>query len=51
MKSPAGNADTFCLMAEPMRPAKGEARLLSPQLRLTVAKHNRLGEVYCGWRP
>lgn len=43
-------SDTFCLWAEPIRPAPGETARLSERLVEQILRYNRQGAALCGWR-
>ena len=45
----SGPADSFCLIAEPIRPAASD--VLSDRTVAEIAPHNAAGERLCGWRP
>ena len=45
----SGPADSFCLIAGPIRPAASD--VLSDETVAEIAAHNAAGERLCGWRP
>ena len=45
----SGAADSFCLIAEPIRPAASD--VLSDETVAGIAAHNAAGERLCGWTP
>jgi len=44
----AGPADSFCLIAEPIRPSASDA--LSDGTVAQIAAHNAVGQKLCGWQ-
>jgi len=44
----SGPADSFCLIASPIRPAASD--ILSDETVAEIAAHNAAGERLCGWK-
>ncbi len=44
----AGPADSFCLIAEPIRPSAAD--VLSDETVAQIAAHNAVGAKLCGWQ-
>ena len=46
-----GPEDSFCLIAQPIRPTVADADTMSDSLVDQVDAHNAVGERLCGWKP
>jgi hypothetical protein len=44
-------ADSFCLIAHPIRPTAADVQQMSPGLVQQVLAHDKTGQQICGWKP
>jgi len=47
----APSADTFCLLASPLRPNGAAWDAADRQFKQEIVLHNETGAALCGWKP